>query len=205
MKKSSILIAVFAVMSAASAASAGNLQINFDGRSTGAMTFKEGGIAVVPAATPVKVDVLDKKGEECELNRSIATGIKYSRENNLETVGENLEKLITYGTFKEKSGFITSNKYTFPERFTKMERVNLSLANYQTKATIECLRWGTEQVCVDKEKCVNVCNAGSLICLAYGAGGACAAWGPACNLVCSMIKDCHDITVCQEWITVSPL
>jgi len=39
MKK--IIIAVFAVMSAASAASAKGLQINFDGRATDAMTFKE--------------------------------------------------------------------------------------------------------------------------------------------------------------------
>jgi hypothetical protein len=41
MKKSNILLAVFAVMSAASVASAKGMQINFDGRATDAMTFKE--------------------------------------------------------------------------------------------------------------------------------------------------------------------
>ena len=206
MKKSNILIAVFAVIvAAASVAMAGGPQINFDGRNigTGAVSFTEAvkaiesadiAMAAVPAPIPVKAAASDMKKEEAELNRSIGTAIKDCEKKEFAGLKAKFEKLLAEGLLQEKRDFVYNNKqtYEFPRRlFTVTAKADA--ASNQRKVNKACLTWGSKEVCTTgrKEVCHNVCAASTLVCIAVvGVAAPVCTWAPPiCALACAFVDD----------------
>jgi hypothetical protein len=243
MKKSSILIAVLAVMSAASTASAVGLQINFDGKSTAAMTFKEAvklvqeksglicqqvcsrdekgtvtcweectqagkseasDLPAVPVPTPVKSDLRDAIGEADEVNHSIGTAIKDCEKKGYGTLKTQFEKLLTQGLPQEKLDFVYNTKKTYkiPSRAifgAETADAAQSMAN-ASKSSGACVASHTEQICIDRNVCHTVCTAGQLVCYAVPGGAPyCGPGAAVCNLVCAIVPECTNSTVCDNW------
>lgn len=123
MKKSKILIAVFMLMTAASAATAEDNIMNFDGSKGGSLfsqlavrtratEFPVAEVAVIPAR------VFDA-AEEAALDRSIGSAIVYvQRHNKSVELAESFECLRRGGTPQEKFDFVYYSgrgAYSFPE------------------------------------------------------------------------------------------
>lgn len=201
--------------------------MDFDGRATGALNFKEaletakekGGechavcysngkcatvctyskdagsaLATIPAPTPVKVAAFDTKGEEDELNRSIATAIKDCEIKEFAGLKTRFEKLLAEGLLQEKRDFVYNNKqtYEFPRRLPTVT-AKADAASDQRKANKGCLTWGSKEVCTTgrKEVCHNVCAASTLVCIAVvGVAAPVCTWAPpACALACAFVDD----------------
>jgi len=251
MKNSSILLAVFAVMSAASAASAEGLQINFDGRATDTMTFKEAiklaqeksglvchhvcsrndkgtitcweectlpsksegsDLPSVPEPTRVANAVSDissmskeeLKGLNSRLNSSIKTAISYCNKNRLDNLGNNFKHLLAQGTIKEKYGFVynSTNRYAFQKNESLGTAIMQASLGQEKGGNPYCVSWGTQQVCIPKQTCNNICDAGAITCVAVTGGSpVCSIGAPVCHLICNNTSECHDVTYCTQWET----
>lgn len=114
MKKSKILIAVFAVMAAASAAGAEDVKIDFDGKK-GAPNFSgllaralpSPELGIIPARVFTPEDNLS-------IDKAIASAIAYSRKNKKTELTAGLECLRDSGTQEQKAGFAdVANKTAF--------------------------------------------------------------------------------------------
>jgi hypothetical protein len=253
MRNSSILIMVFAVMSAVSAASAEGIQINFDGRATDAMTFKdavklaqeksalvchqvcsrdekgtvtcweecnlpsksEGGDSpAVPEPTRVTnaaSDISSMSKEELEglnsrLDSSIKTAINYCNKNRLDSLENNFKYLLAQGTIKEKYGFVynTTNRYAFQKNESLGTAIMQASLGQEKGGNPYCVSWGSQQVCVPKQTCNNICDAAAIVCVAstiVGGSPICSVAPPICHLICNNTSECHDVPYCTQWET----
>ena len=217
MKKSTLLIAVLAVMSAVSSVSAKGPQINFDGRNIGAISFTEAvqaienaDISMVAVPEPIPVAVTDIKMEEAELNRSIGTAIKDCEKKELSRLKSKFEKLLTQGLLQEKRDFVYNNKqtYEFPTRlFMGTEEAKTGTISSLLSTTRNCVTWDIKKECVTnrKEVCHTTCAAAVLVCIAVaGAASPVCTWAaPICTIACSFVDDtvCTDVKYCTGYAT----
>lgn len=217
MKRTSILIAMFAVIAAAPAAKA---QVDFEGNS-----IKNKIPSLRTIVTELTTNISDNNkalniaepqpqaynlevvaSEIKKADNSIKSATEYCKNNNLPIMENNFKNLLAYGTPEEKRESL--KKHEIPARISLMNNPKkhsgdtfLAARTRGTQKGVNpvCMKWDTQQICVDKEKCDNVCDASALVCVAMGGNGACAVWGPACHIVCRIIKDCQDWPVCVEW------
>ena len=219
MKKSNILIAVFAVLiAAASAAQAAGVTVDFDGKDIGSMNFmeaiktteKNAGGAMATVSAPVKVDAPETKVEIDELNRSIGTAIKDCEKKELVGLKTKFEKLLMEGIPQEKRDFVYNSKqtYEFPRRlFTGIKEAKIDTAASLLNMTKNCVVWGTKQECVTnrKEVCHTTCAVATLVCLAVaGVTAPVCTWAaPACVIACAFVDDtvCKDVKYCTQYAT----
>jgi len=121
MKKSKILIAVFAVMAAASAVGAEEVEINFDGNKGESVGFhnnlrsvsfyeKIGDTGGIILPSPVRVeDVEIYEGKRLNLDYSILNTINYCERTGIDqSTVSSFKKLLAFGTQEEKLEFINS-------------------------------------------------------------------------------------------------
>lgn len=209
MKKTRILIAMFAVIATASAARA-EINLDFDGKNAGSIISVNFAIAKseinqdipeIPAPVMAKADT-DIKNEEYELNRSIGSAIKDCDKKGFVALKPKFEKLLTMGNLQEKRDFVynTNRSYDFPRRlFTGTENTlaaAVDAVNDLRTAKGTCIKWERKETCVTgrKEVCHTTCAAATLICLAVAPPAApVCTWGtPACQIACTFVDD----TVC---------
>lgn len=224
MKKTSILIAAFAVMAAATTARA---QFDFDGRGSGAISFMEAiknsdscqndNIACAqPKPTPVAVenaeasvesraDAAGKKAEPvftprmvADMNASIESAIAYVNDNRLgSTLHSGFECLRDQGTPEEKSAFVHAaegSNYTLPDKCTQQD----------TKGTCTCVAWDYRDVCHDTTVIEDVCTVVAGVCAAgYYLGGVwtvpeCTASYMICKAVSVIKQVCVPTKYCSQ-------
>lgn len=229
MKKSTILIAVFAVMASASSmvSAAG---IDFDGKTPDSLRSVDFAIAInqetpeIPAPVMAEADAFDIQNEEYELNRSIGSAIRDCDIKGFVALKPKFEKLLTMGSLQEKRDFVynTNRSYDFPRRlFTGTEKTFAGVAdtaNDSHKMNKACLTWEKKQECTTttgrKEVCHTSCAAATLVCLAVaGATAPVCAWAaPVCTIACSFVDDtvttCVDYYVCAvegSWPGMQPV
>ncbi|MBI4350426.1 MAG: hypothetical protein HY550_03210 [Elusimicrobia bacterium] len=203
MKKNNMLIAVFAVLAAASAAKAEVVDMDFDKGSFSTEKFMEA----------VKVQEVDRNGiaartfsvetgntDDSQADHAIQATIRQCERNKSnEALTGDLKKLLLYGTTEEKVGFITPEKYIFPKRlnafmldrsFDRLAAKNKSIGN--------CVKWESKVVCRDKEIWQTACLAGTVWCFT-AAGGSCGPAGATCALVNRIVSECVPVPYCVEW------
>lgn len=213
MKKSNILAAVFAVMSAASAAMAEGPQINFDGRTAGAMSFKEAinamevpqNISPAPATLMSKSDILVVQQDEFyKLNsgdrKKLQEAAKVAvNDNAVVELINNKELFVLFSRyaviFKDLSGNLKPLSEKQNRQTLNLVRgtVGKSVDNLPTRFDMDnstwmqpvCVKWGTEETTILKKIC-KVVNA-------YVNGG----W--VGTLVCEMIPTTVTVRVCLEY------
>lgn len=225
-KKSNILIAVIAVMSAASSAKAEGPQINFDG-GTGARSFMEAiksaqGNASANIPEPAKPEALtiqSRRDDSChgpnaelKLNSLINYSIDYSEKNKLTLIQGNMENLLANGSIEEKCDFVQGNqkRYTFPSRIAPDFKADKKDARFGTdlerisKSTPVCISWAFKEVCVNKTVWNDVCNlvAGACVVITAANGvpyNSCAPAYMLCRAVATIIPECASVpTHCLE-------
>jgi len=118
MKKSKILIAVLAIMTAVSAAKAENADIDFDGKK-GALSFSG---LLAQALPPSSMEVIPSRvftvEENLSVDKAIASAIAYSKRNKKTELAAGLECLRDSGTPGQKAGFADAAgkaAFEFPE------------------------------------------------------------------------------------------
>jgi len=228
MKKNKILIAVFAVLAAASAAKAEDIIVDFDGKipqrfgvnNLRSVSFSEelGDIEEPAAPEPVLL-----KDPAINLDHSILTTIGYCEKAGVKrSVVSDLTKLLIFGTKDEKIEFMNSAKYVFPQRFAQFERAQLcESADLLKNKGSELHCWEDhcrmEKVCGDKKQYSRVCQAigaacgvaGTAITEYYTAGtmpstalSVGAAAGLGCDWACDSwtcdFDDCHEVKKCDS-------
>ena len=152
MKKSKLLIAVFAVIAAASAAKAEEIKIGFDGK-TGAPLFAQLAAQTIPgiaAASGREMEVVIPSratpvftGKELEaMDKSIGTAITYVQAHGQGAyLAESFECLLRKGTPEQKFAFVSQAPGT-AYAFTG------ACAKQTNKGTLEdACRWVVEPVC----------------------------------------------------------
>lgn len=212
MKKNSILIAVFAVMSATSAVMADGPQINFDGRTVGAMNFMEAvnsmevpqNISPAPETVMSKSDILIQQDEFYKLNngdrKKLQEAAKVAAKDNGITELINNEKLSVLFSrhavmFKDSTGKVTPLSEKQNQQTLQLVRSIVGTPGDSLPARVDmdnstwmqpvCVKWGTEETTVLKKVC-KVVNA-------YVDGG----W--VGTLVCEMIPETVTVRVCLEY------
>lgn len=226
MKKSTILMAIFAMMATATTmvSAAG---IDFDGRTSGSLRSVNFSIAnsEINQEIPAPVMVADKpqghniesmSGEELErlnkhLDSSIKTAIDYCNKNHLASLKNNFMELLANGTVKDKYGFVynSANKYIFQNKAPMGVAIQEASSAGQQKGGIPvCMSWGTQNVCIKKETWTKVCTAGALVCVAgtsIASGGTvapiCTQGAAVCAFVAAWIDECNDVPYCTNWYT----
>lgn len=227
MKKSNILIAVFAAtLATASVATA--TEIDFDGRTAGALRSINFGVAnaAVDLETPEipapardsreiqDLDINSLSGEELtkldhRLDSSIRTAIDYCDKNRLNDIRNNFSALLTKGTIKEKYNFVNNhaNKYVFQNMPPLRAAIPNALSAQQKGGIPVCLSWGTQKVCVKRETKEKICTAATLVCVA-GSIASSGAVAPGCTLLAATcafvtvwVDECNDIPYCTQWYT----
>lgn len=238
MKKSKILIAVLGVIAAVSTAGADGGTVDFDG------------IRRVPSFTentllPLSSRENREKYDDVEdvpkpsavpsglsnSDHSIINMINYSEQKKIgHSVVLNLKKLLILGTKEEKSEFINSSKYLFPQRFANFENARFAeLAELPQNKGFETHCWEDNcrmvQVCNNKKSCERSCELLGVTCAAAGTaftqyytGGAyppaSAAVGGAAGLgckwacddwICDNIPDCYDVQKCDSHCETIPV
>lgn len=208
MKKGNILIAVFAVIvvaaSAASAASnAGRLHslrsVNFNSNADG--YNGDDSLSIPEPGKPVSVIVSEaiadsgsgseKPAFEENLDWRIKVAIVFSETAKQYGVKRNLIKLLREGTIEEKHGFVYNNGegYKFPVRFAEKSVPQI------------CAKEHTERECINREVCRNVGHVGAIVCYIGSAGNQiCGVGATVWELVCSIVPECTDVPICDEWV-----
>lgn len=171
-----VIITVFAVLAASSAANATGKTIGFDGETGIIQTSGFGtGIKILIEATdlnasnspiPLPTRAVAVSGDPVQdLDYSIRHSIGYCERNQVSpAITENLKMLLAKGTPAEKSDFFKSKKYIFPTRFSllKISEVADSLVavakGYQQNCWEEKNNCRMEQVCGQKEITENLCD-----------------------------------------------
>ena len=115
-----------------------------------------------------------------------------------------LANLLMHGDIKEKFRFVNNptKKFMF-ENTTPIGTALLEAASAQQKGGCPvCTAWSSQQVCVPKQVCNNVCDAGAVTCVAVTGGSPiCSAGAPICHLICNNTSECHDVPYCTNWDT----
>ncbi len=234
MKKSNILIAVIAVLAAASMAKAGEIDLDFDGRNS-ALSLSvreifmagEGPVSPVPHAVvlekaSVKDDGRDNSKEVYDvLDRSIRTAIMDCEQKGFSGLRAQFGELLSKGSVSEKRDFVYNKtaSYKFPERFfpgsERRKDPNLPAAVSGGMKDV-CMEYETRKTCINRNVCRVVCaiggvTAGAAIGVAnptpagiIGGAAAGAAVGSACQELCSLVEECTTSEVCVRWY-MSPL
>ncbi|HBB66327.1 MAG TPA: hypothetical protein DCZ93_03290 [Elusimicrobia bacterium] len=120
MKKSNILIAVFAVMAAASVAKAEGVNMDFDGKK-GAPMFSQllAQAQELPAAEPAGIPSrVFTTTEQEAMDKAVASAIKSARSRGYVELAAGFDCLLKSGTTEQKSAFMnwnTSVPYRLPE------------------------------------------------------------------------------------------
>jgi len=214
MKKSNMLIAVFAVLAAASVAKADGFGTDFDGigaaRDPGLALSVDSELAqFVPEAQPKQEEFL------AQLSETVVDGVIQGMVDNCKATGmtalqTDFGNLLRYGSMKEKMAFVYNKKtpYAFPEAIVARRffpdpgflRKGLSQVKSQT-----CMASHNEKVCTQRQVCRVVCAAaaGGAGAAAGGvwAGVAIGASGQICQELCQMLDECTNVTVCDQWVT----
>lgn len=213
MKKISMLAAVFGVIIAAAMAAsatsvdlglnAGKLHslrnVSFDFAADGAN--EDDAISIPEPGKPVSVIVSgaiadtvpsgENKSLEAHLDWRIKVAIAYSETARQFAVKRNLIKLLREGTIEEKHGFVYNNKegYKFPVRFAAKSVPQI------------CAKEHTERECINREVCRNVGHVGAIVCYIGSAGNQiCGVGATVWELVCSIVPECSDVPICDEWV-----
>ena len=210
MKKTSILIAVFAVMAAASVARAEGPQMNFDGRTPGAMSFTEALKAMempqamipAPEILPSKSDILIQAEYyklSTEDRKRLQETAKAIEDADLVKLIKNYELSVLFSQREVLFNDLSGNALRLSE---KQNRQALALvrgivgkpasslsARYDmdnsTWMQPVCVRWDYTETTVPKKVC-KVVNA-------YVGGG----W--VGTLVCEMVPTTVTVRVCAEY------
>lgn len=228
MKKTSILIAVLAVIAAASAAKA-EVSVDFDGN-LGAQSiqssFSDPQRIVFPPPTPDPVptpfpmpdttpppiqDELFSSLNTAVVNGVIQGAIVSLSARGKEDVKTDLENLLKYGTMKEKMGFVYNKKaaYTFPAAIIAMRDTPAAADPSRKRMAMKsqtCMASHNEKVCTQRQVCRVVCaaaggGAGAALGGGVGAGIGIGAATQICSELCDMLDECVNVTVCDQWVT----
>ena len=197
MKKSNILIAAFAVLiSAASAARAERVVVDFDGRTAGDGNFMEAvksakaspAIPPVPNITPCdplsftpgtpQTGLCLPQWDFSHITEGIVNGviqgaIEVCAAESKEAVMIDLKNLLKYGTMNEKAAFVYNKRgtYSFPAgiiaRHFDTSDGEASGNKSRDSLNLTCNSWTTVQVCTNRQVCRIACAAA-----AAGAGAA---------------------------------
>ena len=210
MKKTSILIAVFAVMAAASVARAEGPQMNFDGRTPGAMSFTEALKAMempqamipAPEILPSKSDILIQAEYyklSTEDRKRLQETAKAIEDADLVKLIKNYELSVLFSQREVLFNDLSGNELRLSE---KQNRQALALVrgivgkpanglsarfdmDNSTWMQPVCVRWDYTETTVPKKVC-KVVNA-------YVGGG----W--VGTLVCEMVPTTVTVRVCAEY------
>jgi hypothetical protein len=198
-------------------------EMDFDGRSAGALRSVNFDISnseinqeipEIPAPAiesrkiqDLNIDSMTRENLvklEHRLNFSIKTAINYCNKNHLDDMRNNFSELLVHGTIKDKNDFVNNpaDKYVFHNKKTLGTEI-LEVSSGQSKGgNPYCVSWGSQQVCVPKQTCNNVCDAGTITCVAVTGGSPiCSAGNPICHLICNNTSECHDVPYCTQWET----
>lgn len=216
MKKSNILIAVFAVLAATSIAKADEIKVNFDGDAFEGQNFGGFQAAVAEAESQTTADILPVPVSrvvafsEQEINSQILKVIKSGKQNHINgAIVDALGKLLAYGTKDEKRSFMESRQYMLPQRLAQFGNVDVELflavrgtRRPQTNCWEDNCR--TQRVCNRRQECEDVTE---IVCTAISVTGIltgdipAAAAGEICKPVthhlCKLVDDCADVEVCD--------
>lgn len=176
MKIRKVFIAVFAVMSMASAAKAQVISGNFDGRA-GSDLFAQAAAQPVPAATPAALipartyPVAFVAGNVDAMNKSIDSAITYARQNRRSPeLIAGLECLRKSGSVEQKEAFVYGPAtYVLPEICVarpaqpQLKCISSTICSWITETIIrnncnpngECMETTVE---VLRKTCENLCN-----------------------------------------------
>lgn len=214
MKKSNILVAVFAILATASVVKAEVPQINFDGNGAtmdvgAALRENPEFKAVLPEARPQQEEFFSRLNEGV-VHGVIQGAIESCAAEGKKTVMISLKNLLEYGTMKEKEAFVYNKRgtYSFPasivsRRFDTAGGEGSGNKRYNS-LNLTCNSWTTERVCTNRQVCRIACAAaagagGAVAGGSIGAGAAIGASGQICQELCENVKECSDIRVCSSW------
>ena len=158
-----------------------------------------------------KITDTQRSNRSRSVDYAILNTIKRCEENNVSyNIVDGLKKLFIYGSDEERSEFLKGHTYYIPSHIQRLPSVDItSFLNEIGNGNIKkggagmceqvCVEWGTEQVCIDKNVCDNVCDGSTLVCLVWDPNKLqCAVWGPSCHIVCRIVSGCHDVPVCKK-------
>lgn len=233
MKKSNIFIAVIAVVAAASAAKAGEINLDFDGRNPAlSLSVREifmaetGRFSQVPPAVVLERssvrgdgrDITEEAGDV--IDRSIKTAIMDCEQKGFSSLKAQFGELLSKGSVSEKRDFVYNKTagYKFPERlFPGSDRKILySSAAVSGGMKDVCMEYETRKTCINRNVCRVVCavggaTAGAAIGVSnptpagiIGGVAAGAAAGAICQELCNLVEECTTSEVCVRWY-MSPL
>lgn len=230
MKKTSILIAMFAVIATASAARA-EINMDFDGKNAGSIRsvnfdLNNAEINQEIPATPAPVPDInqnapltqnidsmsadDREKLNARLNSSIRTAMDYCNRNRLNDLRDRFAVLLVRGEIKEKFRFVNNpeKKFVFQNNGPIGTALLAAASGQQKGGNPYCVAWGKQNVCVDKMVCKYTCIV---------VGATVATWGsvngiwqiiiPAaigtevCKDVCANVPICADVPYCTQWET----
>lgn len=224
MKKNSILVAVFAIIIAASAAKAAEI-IDFNGAkglkpqsmhdifATGQNSLPAGISENIPAAPmPEQPDEAQIKAfRKAFVDGIIKGAADYSSEKGMRGLAKDFQNLLTYGTYKEKFAFVYNKdvSYRFPDKIAAI-KMNADKGAASDRFGMgnksqTCFASHDEQVCNQKKVCRYVC-AGTFTGLGslgggFGAGVGLGIGHELCQDICEDIEECTTVTVCDQWVT----
>lgn len=211
MKKSNILIAVFTVISAASAVMAEGPHVNFDNRTAGAMSFMEAiksveisqNISPASETLPSKSDILVQQDEFYKLNsgdrKKLQAAAAAMGDTAIAELVSNEELSVLFSRhavmFKELSGKVKPLSEKQNQQTLNLVRAIVGKPGNNMSARFDmdnstwmqpvCVKWRTEETTVPKKVC-KVVNA-------YVGGG----W--VGTLVCEMVPTTVTVRVCDEY------
>lgn len=212
MKK--MMIAVLAVLSAASMARADEMRMDFDGNGTAALevnAFRENPEFNVPEPLP-------RQDEDfAYLNEGVVNGVikgamAYCAHHGKVSAEADFGNLLKYGSMEEKMGFVYNKRgtYVFPADIVARRFAAEVAGGFEKMSKgatdLTCLSWTTDRVCTNRQVCRIACAAaagaaGAWAGGAIGAGAAASAAGQICQELCEMVEECSDVRVCASWAT----
>ncbi len=214
MKKSTILIAMFAVLTTASVTKAEVPQIYFDGN--GAVVNIKAILrespefeAAVPEAQPQQADFFS------HLNEGVVTGVIQGAIETCAAEGKDavmidLKNLLKYGTTKEKAAFVYNKRgiYSFPLNIISRRFDTNGSAGTGNKSrdslNLTCNSWSNVKVCSNRKVCRIACAAaagaaGAAAGGGIGAGATIGASGQICQELCEYVEECSTVRECDSW------
>ena len=214
MKKMNMLIAVFAVLAAASVAGAEERTLDFDGNGAAfelAAVLRENPKfeAVMPEAQPQSENLFASL-KEGVVNGVIQGAIESCITDGKTNVEIDLQNLLKFGTLKEKEAFVYNKRdvYSFPAGIVSRHfdaAVRETSGNKSRDSlNLTCNSWTTVKVCTNRQVCRIACAAAAGAAGAWASGGIAAgaavgASGQICQELCENVKECTNVRECASW------
>lgn len=209
-----VLMAVFAVLAAATVVRAEEKTINFDGNGaafelSAVMRENPEFEAVMPEAQPQSDNIFTNL-KEGVVNGVIQGAIESCVTDGKTNVKIDLQNLLKYGTLKEKEAFVYNKRdiYSFPAGIISRHFDAAGGENSGNKSRnsldLTCNSWTTVKVCTNRQVCRIACAAAAGAAGAWASGGIAAgaaigASGQICQELCENVKECSDVRECASW------